>query len=93
MASPDESASKEPLLQPRVVRLLKERPRLVDFGLRKEMLEELDNIATERRKPVNVAQRATDNALNRARDAAKRPMQRRVEKRVDEINESILEGL
>lgn len=80
-------------MRPRIVRLLKNRPRLVDFGLRQEFLDELDQIATERRKPGRVAERTTENMLNRAAEAGRGPMRRRIERRVDEINGSILENL
>lgn len=93
MGSPDEAAEQSPLMEPRVVRLLKERTRIVDFGMRREVLEEMEVIIQERRKPNRVAKRATDNILSRAQEATRRPLSDRVEKRVDEINESILDGL
>jgi len=37
---PDGDGSPSPLVKPRVVRVLRDRPRLVDFGLREEALDE-----------------------------------------------------
>lgn len=93
MGSPDEVAEQSPLMEPRVVRLLKQRRRLIDFGMREEILEEMEVILAERRKPGRVAERATENILSRAQEATRRPLANRVESRVDDINDTILDGL
>ena len=93
MGSSDESTGQNPLLQPRVVRLLKERNRVVDFGLREEFLDELEEIIAERRRPNRVAERATDEALERARSASRNPVRSRVEERVSKMNETIFRNL
>lgn len=61
---------KEPLMQPRVVKALKNRPRLVDFGVRKQMLEGLEESIAERRHPDRVSERASSTAAETAKQAA-----------------------
>lgn len=59
MAEPDESIRDQPLCQPRLVRFLRQRPRLVDFGLREQALANLEHNMCERRKPDKVAEHAS----------------------------------
>jgi predicted ribonuclease toxin of YeeF-YezG toxin-antitoxin module len=93
MGSPDEVTDEAPLMEPRLVRLLKNRQRLIDMGMREEFLSELETIMTERRKPDRVAQKATDEVLTRAQEATREPVRRRLKDRVDDVNNSLLRDI
>jgi len=90
---PDGDGSPSPLVKPRVVRVLRDRPRLVDFGLREEALDELDTIICERRDPANVAEDVVREGFNKAADAAAPPVRNRVRSRLQEANEGILNNI
>lgn len=90
---PDGDGSPSPLVKPRVVRVLRDRPRMVDFGLREEALDELDTIMCERRDPANVAESAVRDGFNNAADAAAPPVRNLVRGRLQEANQGILDNL
>jgi hypothetical protein len=83
----------EPLIQPRVPRLLKERPKLVGGGIREEFWEGLEQTMKERRQPDKVAEKTVREAFNQTADAAAPPVRDRVRDRLDNANSGILENL
>lgn len=93
MAEPDESSELQPLMQPRLVRFLKNRPKLVDRGVREEFLEEVEERMMERRKPDTVAERTVRRMFNEVADAAAPPTRRRVRERLSRANETVLENM
>lgn len=82
-----------PLIQPKLVRMLKQRSRLIDLGIREEVLDQLDNRMCQRRSPRHIAERLSDTVVNEASDATRPVMRDRVEKKVDEINNKMLSDL
>lgn len=56
------NGEKEPLIEPRVIRAMRKRPRLVDDGFREELLRNIENNVENRRKPQNFASGAAMQA-------------------------------
>lgn len=72
-----------PVVEPKVIRKLKNRDRLVDFGVRQEILEELDKILSDRRKPDRISDDIADVLTRRMRDATKPVARNRVKEQLD----------
>lgn len=89
----DSGARDNPLIQPRFVRILKDRPRLIDFGLRKEVLEELDHQLCARRSPQEIANRISDRVTDEITNTTRPVMRRRAEKKIKELNKDTLRKL
>lgn len=87
MPHTDGDGELKPLVEPRVIRMLKERPRLVDKGFRKEILEELESAIVERRTTDTVSSRIAHELVDMTRDPATQVTKNRVqdtlEKRMD----------
>lgn len=66
----DDEGELRPVLQPMVIRALKERNRVIDFGLREEMLEEMEIIISQRRTADTLASRLSHTAMESARESA-----------------------
>lgn len=88
MGAADDDSS-DPLVQPRVIRLLKNRRRVVDFGMRKEFWDELESVTENRRRPEEVSQRTVRSGFDRISTATSRVLRRGME----QANESILKEL
>ena len=81
----------EPLMSPKLVRALRNRNRLVDFGVRESMLEGVEQQIKERRKPSRVSERASSTVADTVRNAAE-PVTRDVAKgALDRANDSVLD--
>lgn len=93
MGTAEGKAAEQPLLQPRVIRFLKQRSKLVDLGFREEVLEQLEAQIVERRTPSRVAEKAADETMNRARESTTPVVRDRVRERMEQANESMLDGL
>lgn len=93
MSGVDEGAELEPLVQPRLIRFLKDRPRLVDKGVRRELLEQLENQAIQRRRPDTAAEKAVQSFFNRFNEAGGQVARERAKKRMRKANEGPLKGL
>lgn len=87
----------EPLVQPRLIRLLKNRPRLVDFGVREELLEELEQQVILRRTPDNVAESMISQIIRgttqRASEVTEPVFKNRTAEKMSKINETRLKNL
>lgn len=86
MVEPEDRELQEPLFEPRVIRLLKDRPRLVDKGVRKELLEELENQMRERRKPDTVAEKAVRSVFRQFDEVGETVAERRAKQRIRKVN-------
>lgn len=73
------------MVEPKAVARLKNRERLVDFGLRKELLEQTEQVLAEKRTPKNVAENAVGMVTQRAQEVGAPVMQDRVEKRISSV--------
>lgn len=93
MAETDSSGEVDPLLQPRVIRLLKRRPKLFAESARNEFWEEIERNVTERRKPDTVAERAVDRLLEQTREATSPVMKGRARERFRRVNETVFRRL
>lgn len=82
----------QPIVQPHLVRFLKDRPRLIDKGMRREFLEELEHQMKIRRQPDTAAERAVNLVFDRARDAGKGVAKRRVRDRFAQVSEGPLDN-
>lgn len=89
----DSGMREEPLIQPRLIRMLKDRPRLIDFGLREEVLAELDNQICERRNPQTVAERISDRVSSEVSNTTRPVVRRRVQERMERMNRERLQNL
>lgn len=87
------SSDVDPLLQPKIIERLRDRPKLVDAGLREEFWDELANTARERRKPDRIAEEGVRKAFNRSAEAAAPPVRNRVRGKLEKANESVLNNL
>jgi len=93
MASPDEQEETNPLVQPRVIRTLKDRPRLIDLGFRQEVLEQMESAMARRRSPDVIAERATQEVKQTAEEATEPVVRDRLRSRVEKANNGILNKL
>lgn len=93
MGTADGNAELEPIIRPRLVRFLKDRERLVDFGMREEFFDELERQLSHRRRPDVVAESATDTTLERMREATKPVARQRVKDRMEKANSGLLKNL
>lgn len=87
------SGEEEPILQPRLVRLLKNRPKLIGGSVREDILEEIEKNITERRKPDRASERVVGRILDEAREASMPVMKGRVKDRMNKANEGVLNRL
>lgn len=83
----------QPLLQPRLVRLLKRRPKLVAENARNEMLEEIEINMMERRLPGRVAERTVERTLSEMKNATSKVAQGRAKQRMAKANQGTLRRL
>lgn len=93
MEGTDGEGGEDPLIQPRVVRFLKGRRRLVDYGVREEILDSVEDSMSERRKPDTVAEEVTLSVLRRFEDAGEQVATSRARKRLRNANTSVLSKL
>lgn len=82
-----------PLLEPHLIQLLKRRPRLIDDGLRKETLDELETVIRERRTADTVASRVAHEVTQAGSGVAESVAESRFRQRLDKANESILNNI
>lgn len=93
MAEPGISGEEEPFLQPRLVRFLKNRTKLVGGSFRNDFWEEVERNVTERRKPDTAAERFLDRIGDEMRSAGFPVMKDRVRNRMARANEGALRRL
>lgn len=93
MVSPDEGDEVDPLIQPRAIRALKNRPRLISLGFREEVLEQMEETVKQRRHPDTVAEKAAQGLKERAEDATEPVVRGRLRNRVRQANERLLKNL
>jgi hypothetical protein len=86
MVEPEDRELQDPLFEPRVIRFLKDRPRLVDKGVRKRLLEELENQVRERRKPDTVAEKAVRSVVRSVEQVGENVGRRRAKERLRQVN-------
>lgn len=80
----------DPIVQPRLVRFLKDRQRLIDRGIRKELLEQLESQMVMRRRPDTAAEMLVDNMFERFREAGTEVSKKRVRDRLKDANKGPL---
>lgn len=85
--------SENPLIRPRLVRLLKERPRLINLGFREEVLDEIDHKMCQRRSPQHVAEKVSDILINETGDSVRPALRKRAEQRISKMNNSVIDNL
>lgn len=88
-----ENEAQKPLLQPRAVRALRKRPRLVDMGVREEVLIELEKNIVERRTADTLAHRVSQNIAQNMAEAGEPVVRNRAKKALDRANESVFSSL
>lgn len=93
MAGADRPDGTQPLIEPRMIRFLKQRPRLIDKGFRQEFLEEFERQARERRDPGRLAEKTVDKVFARVRESTDEPVKRRARDAVSKVNEGPLSRL
>lgn len=91
--APDPQAEEEPILQPRLIRFLKNRRKLVGGGIREEFWEEVERNVIERRRPDTAAERAVQNLMDWAAESTAPVARRRMRERLSQANESIFRNL
>lgn len=93
MEGTDNEVVGEPLVEPRLVRFLKDRPRVVDKGVRREFLEQLEENIRERRRPDTAAERAVQKMFRTFEDAGTGVAKDRTKKAMDRANKGPLKRL
>ena len=93
MAGADGDGPEQPLFEPRLVEFLRDRPRLVDRGLREEFLQQLAHNMRERRKPDTMAEEVAQSAMRRFEEAGGGVVKERTRKALDKANQGPLERL
>lgn len=90
MPHTDESGELKPLVEPRVIQALEERPRLIDMGVREEMWSQLEANIRERRTANTVASRISHSLMNTVQGSAEPVVRDRLNKNLNRVNDSIL---
>jgi len=67
-----EQVDDPPLVEPRLLEALRNRPRLIDFGYREMACESMCESVKERRKPAKVADRLSKQVAEAAQDTGAR---------------------
>jgi len=93
MVGTDGDGSAQPLVEPRLVQFLKDRPRLVDRGLRQEFLEQLEMNIRERRIPDSMAERGVQQVFRRFEEAGSGVAKEKTRKAMKKANEGPLRRL
>lgn len=93
MTESDTAGEDQPVIEPRVIRFLKDRRKLIGGDIRNEFWEELDNRVTERRKPDTAAERTLENLIREIEDASFPVARRRMRDRLARANENRLNRL
>lgn len=93
MPEADGAATDNPLLQPRLIRFLKNRDRLIDRGFREEFLEQLELNVVRRRTPDTVAEGVTKEGFKRLEEVGGDVAKGRVKNAVDRANKGPLKKL
>lgn len=93
MAGADAEVSQQPLVEPKLIKFLKNRPRLVDKGLREEFLNELEHNVASRRQPDTMAEKTVQNFLRRFEEAGGGVAKERVRVRMEQANETVLNNI
>lgn len=83
----------EPVVRPRLVRALKNRPKLVGGRVREEFLENVEEALTERRKPDTVADRVASEAMRPVQDAGSRVVKKEARDKLVKGNQGPLRRL
>lgn len=93
MASPDENSEAQPIMQPRLIRTLKNRNRIIDFGWREEVLDQAEDVIEQRRHPDTVAERMVQHVKQTAEGAGEPVIRNRMKNRVNQVNDTVLDNL
>lgn len=93
MGAEESGSMGEPLVQPRIIRLLKDRPKLVMGDRREQFLEQLENSVAQRRVPDVVADRAAGQGFDRAKEAAQPVVRETMRDSMERLNERLLKNL
>lgn len=80
----------QPIIEPHMVKKLRNRTRLVDFGLRRQFLEELEEVMRRRRSPDELASRASREATNAAKEPAEAVVRDRIKEKLNNMNDNKL---
>lgn len=83
----------QPVVKPRLIRLLKNRRKFVGGGLRDEFWDEVDRRVTERRKPDTAAEKVLENVLREVNEATFPVARKRMRDRLASANEGALSRL
>jgi hypothetical protein len=85
--------SDEPVLSPWVVKALRRRPKLIDSKMREEVLANLEQNISHRRRPDVMAERLARVGLGSAKDAAEPAARSALEDKLAEENGRFLKRL
>jgi hypothetical protein len=83
----------DPLIEPKVIKRLKDRSRVVDFGMREEFLNELEFVTRERRKPDHIAEEAVKRGFQRAEEAGAGVAKERTKSLLKRGNKTVFDKL
>lgn len=89
----DDGEELEPLLQPRVIRMLRNRQRLINFGFREEVLEEMEETIARRRTTDTIAHRVSTTMADVLRDSSEPIVRDRMRNRLEKANAGALNRL
>lgn len=83
----------EPLIEPRLIHLLEKRPRLVDRGIREELLHQFRENVAARRTPEKVGERISREMVNNIADTTEPVVRDRARNRMTEVNDTVFRNL
>ena len=89
----DTDPEKEPILQPRLVRALRKRPKLIELEARERFLKNLEENISERRCPPNISDRLGRNVSKSIQQAAEPVAKDTLRERLTGANETVLSRL
>lgn len=90
---PQDEGEADPLLKPRLIRLARDRRRLIDLGVRKDVLDQVEKRVCERRCAENVGDRLTRETLGSVVDLSQPVVRDKAISGLSRANRSALKRL
>lgn len=90
---PDALEGETPIVRARVIRQLKDRPRLVDEGFREQLLENMVDNVEQRRTPSIIADRMSKETARSVADITEPVVRDAAAERFDQLNKTVFKNL
>ena len=91
--SSEQDPERNPIIQPRLIRLAQRRPKLVDIEVRDRFLDNLEESVCERRCPPNISDRFSRILARSGEEAVEPVLRNTLRDRLSSANRGLLKRL